>query len=270
MTCHGVRVKEEEEPMDVDAAAALMVSDLCHDRPITTEMTLCAQKVENHHMLTVKTEEPGLSRNKMADGCPHDLQTEDSFFTGAHHDGPETTDGVRGQQRVETDVPDASKMAEDLPKKSLLCVKAIEQCSKKEEELQPTAKMVNQVFLKLKTEEPFGTGAKMEVWFTPRTHTADQEFPKVRTAQQASSLVRMENRFLTGANMADQVFLKVKTEEQPQLVFGTKMEEQCLRAVLWQDMSVNLASALLHQLSERVGKSNGQLTYGLTPPIRSR
>ncbi|XP_077598733.1 uncharacterized protein LOC144213889 isoform X2 [Stigmatopora nigra] len=41
------------------------------------------------------------------------------------------------------------------------------------------------------------------------------------------------------------------------LFSGAKMAEQCLRAALWQDMSVNLASTLLHRLSERAAKSGG-------------
>lgn len=63
------------------------------------------------------------------------------------------------------------------------------------------------------------------------------------------------------------LFLGAKMEEQ----FGTgaKMADQCLRAVLWQDMSVNLASTLLHQLSERVSKSSTQMVERTPTPVRT-
>ncbi|XP_068164457.1 zinc finger protein 827-like isoform X2 [Antennarius striatus] len=58
---------------------------------------------------------------------------------------------------------------------------------------------------------------------------------------------------------------RVEAEPPP----GAKVEEQYLRAVLWQDMSLNLASTLLHQLSERASRSTGRLLEGSAPPITS-
>ncbi|KAG7255068.1 hypothetical protein CRUP_017776, partial [Coryphaenoides rupestris] len=50
---------------------------------------------------------------------------------------------------------------------------------------------------------------------------------------------------------------------------GSKMAEQCLKAVLWQDMSVNLASTLLHQLSERASRA-GLHAERMAPPSGCR
>ncbi|XP_056156777.1 zinc finger protein 62 homolog [Lampris incognitus] len=58
---------------------------------------------------------------------------------------------------------------------------------------------------------------------------------------------KMADHAFFGSNVADKLQFRVKMEE-PDLP-GPKMADQCLTAVLWQDMSVNLASALLHQLS---------------------
>ncbi|XP_054608398.1 zinc finger protein 827-like isoform X2 [Dunckerocampus dactyliophorus] len=87
--------------------------------------------------------------------------------------------------------------------------------------------------------------------------------------------VKQEKELLSGqieGEARDKFLPGVSTEEQlyfgDQLCSGAKMAEQCLRAVLWQDMSVNLASTLLHQLSERVAKSNSAPAQGMTHPAR--
>lgn len=95
------------------------------------------------------------------------------------------------------------------------------------------------------------TGAKMEDSCPVKAKIAELPFSDVNVNKFFSDVKKddpaVENGFLSGAKMAAQVFTGVKMEEQ--LFFGANMEEQCLRAVLWQDMSVNLASTLLHQLS---------------------
>lgn len=97
------------------------------------------------------------------------------------------------------------------------------------------------------------SGAKMEDNRPVKAKTAELPFPDVNFNQFFSDVKQedpaVENGFMSGAKVAAQVFTGVKMEEQ--LFFGANMEEQCLRAVLWQDMSVNLASTLLHQLSGR-------------------
>ncbi|XP_034424774.1 uncharacterized protein LOC117751873 isoform X2 [Hippoglossus hippoglossus] len=207
VNCHDVRIKEEEEPMEVDTRA---VSDLIRDRPGTQEISSSSLKMANHH-LVIKSEDQGLHRNehhesKMSEQCLLGLKMEDSFFTDGS--GSKTGDGV-----------------------------------KMEDQFLFKAKLAERPFSSAK----FLSGVKMEDEFY--------------------SGVKMENQLLSEAEVMDPVFSRAKAEEQ--LFFGAKMEDQCLRAVLWQDMSVNLASTLLHQLSERVSKSNSQPVERSTPPIRS-
>ncbi|XP_044039840.1 uncharacterized protein LOC122870111 isoform X2 [Siniperca chuatsi] len=265
---HVVRVKEEEEPMEVDT---LVVSDLLHDPPITKEITPPSPKMASHHLFSIKTEDQGLSGNKMAeqlhpgakmaDQCLHGLKIEDRFYTGGCQPGSKTADGVvsganKFQFRVKMEPASGTKMEDQLlsgPKmEDQLLFKA-----KIAERPFSAAKMSNKFLSGVKMEDQFPSGAKME--------------------NQLLFGTKMENRLLPGAKMVDHVFSGVKTEEQ--LFFGAKMEDQftsgakmadhCLRAVLWQDMSVNLASTLLHQLSERVSKSNSRPVERTTPPIRS-
>ncbi|KAG7461381.1 zinc finger 827-like [Solea senegalensis] len=240
--CHGVRVKEEEEPMEVDAVA---ISDLIHERPLATEMTSFPPKMQSCRLFAIKTEEQSLSSNrttehllpraKMADRCLLGLKMEDGFFPRGPHVGTEAAVGVNEFHfRVKMEAQDGAKMAEEL----LSGAKMEDQFLLKTKHLSERPKLGHSKCLSgVKMEEAFPSGAKMA------------------------------DRLLPGTNMADQVFSRVKAEEQ--LFFGAKMEDQCLRAVLWQDMSVNLASTLLHQLSERVTKSTGQLMERSTPPIRS-
>ncbi|XP_071315636.1 zinc finger protein 827-like [Trachinotus anak] len=247
VSCHSVRVKEEEEPMDIDTMVA---SDLIHDRPITKELTTSSPKMASHPLFTIKTEDRGFSGDqmteqlhpgaKMAEQRLLGLKIEDTFFTGGCQSGSKTGDGV---------VSGASKFQFRL--------KMEDNGTKMADQLLSGAKTEDQFLFKAKiAERPF-SGPKMSNKFLSGVKMEDQ-FP---------TGVKMENQLISEARMADQVFSRAKTEEP--LVFGAKMEDQCLRAVLWQDMSVNLASTLLHQLSERVSKSNSQLVERSTPPIRS-
>lgn len=98
----------------------------------------------------------------------------------------------------------------------------------------------NKIQVRVKTEGT-NTCAKMDDQFLFKAKVADQPFLGTKINNSFFSGVKMEEK------LVDQLFCRAKAEEQ--LLFGAKMEEQCLRAMLWQDMSVNLASTLLHQLS---------------------
>uniref|UniRef100_A0A8P4KQB5 C2H2-type domain-containing protein n=1 Tax=Dicentrarchus labrax TaxID=13489 RepID=A0A8P4KQB5_DICLA len=256
----GVRVKEEEEPMEVDT---LVVSDLVRDRPITKEIMTPLSSMASHHLFSIKTEDQSLRGNKtaeqlhpgakMADQCLHGLKIEDTFYTGGCQPGSKTADSVvsganKFQFRVKMEDHGVSgtKMADQLLSGAKMDDQLLFKAKIAERPLS-AAKMSNKFLSGVKMEDPFPPGAKME--------------------NQLLFGTKMENRLLPGAKMVDHVFSGAKTEEQ--LFLGAKVEDQCLRAVLWQDMSVNLASTLLHQLSERVSKSNSRLVERTTPPIRS-
>ncbi|XP_038586846.1 uncharacterized protein LOC119911945 [Micropterus salmoides] len=257
---HVVKVKEEEEPMEVDT---LVVSDLVHNRPVTKEITPPSPKVASRHLFSIKTEHQGLSGNKMAeqlhlgakmaDQCLHSLKIEDRFYTGGCQPGSKTADSVvsgannfQFRVKMEDHGATATKMADQLLFRANIAEQPVS-----------AAKMSNKILSGVKMEDQFPAGAKLEKPLLLGT--------------------KKENWLLPGAKMADHVFSGVKTEEQlffgakmeDQFTSGAKMADQCLRAVLWQDMSVNLASTLLHQLSERVSKSNSRLGERTTPPIRS-
>ncbi len=247
MNIHGVRVKEEEEPVEVDT---LVVSDLVHDRPITKEITPPSTKMASHHLFSIKTEDHGLSGNKMeeqlhpgakmADQCLHGLKIEDSFYIGGCQPGSKTADSlVSGANKFQFRV----KMEDDGTKMG--------------DQLLSGAKMEDQLLFKAKiAERPF-SAAKMSNKFLSGVKMEDQFPSGAKMENQLLFGTKMENRLLPGANMVDRVFSGAKTEEQlffgakmeDQFTSGAKMADQCLRAVLWQDMSVNLASTLLHQLS---------------------
>ncbi|XP_062239523.1 uncharacterized protein LOC133949612 [Platichthys flesus] len=231
VNCHDVRIKEEEEPMEVDTRA---VSDLIRDRSGTRDTSSSSPKMANHH-LVIKSEDQGLHRNedhegKMSEQCLLGLKMEDSFFTEGS--GSKTGDG-------------AASGSSTFPFHGVSGTKMTNLLSgvKMEEQFLFKAKLAERPFSSAK----FLSGVKMEDEFY--------------------SGVKMENQLLSEAEVMDPVFSRAKAEEQ--LFFGAKMEDPCLRAVLWQDMSVNLASTLLHQLSERVSKSNSQPMNRSTPPIRS-
>ncbi|TKS93245.1 RE1-silencing transcription factor [Collichthys lucidus] len=261
----GVRVKEEEEPMEVDT---LVVPDLVRDRSLTKDITT-PSPMASHHLFAIKTEDQGFSGNKMAeqshpgaemvDQCLHGLKIEDKFFTA----GSKTTDSVvsgankfQFRVKVEDHGVSGNKIAG---------------------QLLSGAKMEDQLLFKAKiAERPF-SGAKMGNKFLSGVKIEDQFPSGAKMENQLLFGAKMENGLLPGAKMVDHVFSGAKTEEQlffgakmeDQFTSGAKMADQCLRAVLWQDMSVNLASTLLHQLSERVSKSNSRLVERTTPPVRS-
>ncbi|KAG7233362.1 hypothetical protein INR49_007091 [Caranx melampygus] len=231
VNCHGVRVKEEEEPMEIDTLAA---SDLIHDRPITKELTTSSPKMASHPHFTIKAEEDqGFSgsnateqphpRAKMAEQCLLGLKIEDAFFTGGCQSGSKTGDSVVSgankfefRFKMEDNGMSGTKMADQLLSGA-----------KMDEPFLFKAKLAERPFSGAKISNRFLSGVKMEDQFPPG--------------------VKLENQLFSEARTADQLFSRAKTEEQ--LFFGANMEDQCLRAVLWQDMSVNLASTLLHQLS---------------------
>ncbi|TMS02484.1 RE1-silencing transcription factor [Larimichthys crocea] len=265
----GVRVKEEEEPVEVDT---LVAPDLVRDRSLTKEITT-PSSMASHHLFGIKTEDQGFSGNKMAeqshpgaemvDQCLHGLKTEDKFFTAGCQPGSKTTDSVvsgankfQFRVKVEDHGVSGNKIAG---------------------QLLSGAKMEDQLLFKAKiAERPF-SGAKMGNKFLSGVKIEDQFPSGAKMENQLLFGAKMENGLLPGAKMVDHVFSGAKTEEQlffgakmeDQFTSGAKMADQCLRAVLWQDMSVNLASTLLHQLSERVSKSNSRLVERTPPPVRS-
>ncbi|XP_035462385.1 uncharacterized protein LOC118283971 isoform X2 [Scophthalmus maximus] len=239
VNCPGVRVKEEEEPVEVDA---MVVCDLVRDRPAAKETSSSSPEGASRHRFTITPVERDLGGNKaaaqshpgaqLAEPRLSALKMEDSFFNGdCQSASSKTSDSVAGkfQFRVKMEEDDVSR-----------------------------TRMTEQLL----------SGAKMEDQFLFKAKLAERPFSAAKTGNRFLSGVKTENGLLPGAKLADRVLLsRAKTEEQ--LFFGAKMEDQCLRAVLWQDMSVNLASTLLHQLSERVSKSNNPLVERSTPPTRS-
>ncbi|XP_065806680.1 zinc finger protein 827-like [Labrus bergylta] len=257
---HAVRIKEEEEPMEVDTL-------VIRDRPITKERTSLSPMASHRHY-SIKTEDQRLSCDnieeqmhpgaKMADQCLHGLKAEDSFYTGSKTTDSLVTGDNKFQFRVKLEDRGVSG-------------------AKMEDQLLSGAKMEERLLLKAKIAEKPPSAAKMSNAFFSGAKMEDQFPSGAKMENQLLVGTKIETRLLPAAEMADLVFSGVKTEEQ--LFFGVKTEDQfnsgakmadhCLRAVLWQDMSVNLASTLLHQLSERVSKSNSRLVERMTPPLRS-
>lgn len=225
--------------MEVDT---LFVSNLVCDRPVAKETTTPSSTMDHH--LFGKTEDQKQSGNKMAeqlhplakmaDQCHHGLKTEDKFYAGCCQPSSKTAESLMSgtdmfQLRVKTEDHgnlSGAKMEDQVLFKTKLA----------EEPLSPV-KISNKSHCGAKMEDQFLLGAKMEDRLLFGT--------------------KMENGLLPGAKIVDHVFSGAKTEEQlffgvkmeDQFTSGAKMADQCLRAVLWQDMSVNLASTLLHQLS---------------------
>ncbi|XP_041841124.1 zinc finger protein 561-like [Melanotaenia boesemani] len=237
-----LRLKEEEEPMDVSTVA--------QSRPVTEEIARSTQKMGSHHLFTVKSEGRDLTGNKVAqqlhpgakmvDQCLLGFKMEDRFYAGGCQSASKTAaSGISGANKFQFPVK-------------------IEHHG---------VTMKEQLVVNVKSTERLLSGTKMSNHFLSRVKMEDQ----------FSSGATMENQLVSGAKMATQVFSGAKMEEQlffgakmeDQLTSGAKMADQCLRAVLWQDMSVNLASTLLHQLSEKVSKSTNQQVERTTPPIRS-
>ncbi|XP_063757343.1 uncharacterized protein LOC134876284 [Eleginops maclovinus] len=250
VSSHVVRVKEEEEPMEVDT---FVPHDLIADRPIPGEIAPPRPKMPTPHLFKIKTEDQGLCGNaeklhpgaKMADQCLNGLKTEDRLHAGGGHSGSKAADNAF----VETNTFQFKVKLED-------------HGAKMSDQLLSGTKIEDQLLLKAKiAQSPFPSN-KFQV-------KTEEQFP--------SGANKTENQLLFRAKMADHVLSGLKTEEElffgakmeDQFTSGAKMADQCLRAALWQDMSVNLASTLLHQLSERVSKSNGRPMERTTPTFRS-
>ncbi|XP_005811484.2 zinc finger protein 827-like [Xiphophorus maculatus] len=236
---HMLRLKEEEEPLEVDAMtpSQLVVKETTHS---TLRMT-------NHHLFNVKPENQFLTRNNPAEQLHPGANMVDQYSFGLN-----AGDGFSSSHPADCFL-NASNGFQFQVK--------LEDCSAPEtaveDLLHPRAKMDNLRPVNAKiSEKPFN-GAKMSNKFFSGI-TKESQFP---------SAAMLENGVVSGAKMAAQVFSGAKIEEH--FLFGAKMEDECLRAVLWQDMSVNLASTLLHQLSEKVSKSSCQQVERMAPPIRS-
>ncbi|XP_029027354.1 zinc finger protein 827-like [Betta splendens] len=250
VNCLGVRVKEEEEPVEVDT---IVMADHINDRTITKDVKTSSPKISSYHLFSMKTENQSLKGTKMAeqlhtgakmaDQCLLGLKLEDTFFTGGCQAGFKTGDGaISGASKFEIKV----KM-EDNGVSGPNMGDNLLSGAKMEEQLLFKAKIAERPFSRAKMSGMSFSGVKTEEWPLPGAKIVDQGFSRTKT----------EEQLIFGAKMEDQ------------LTSGAKMADQCLRAVLWQDMSVNLASTLLHQLSERVSKSNNQLVERMSPPIRT-
>lgn len=213
------------------------VSDLVHNRQITKESAQLPV-MANHQMFSAEAEDQMHASNKMAeqlcpgakipDQCFNGLKTEDRFYPAGFQTAPGMADSlVSGatmfQLKVKTE--DRGDQSE----------------AKMEEQLLFKRKSPEQPFFAAKIEDAFPAGAKMEEQLLFGTKMENS----------------MTDHVFTGGKKERQLFVGTKMEEQ--FTSGPKMADQCLRAVLWQDMSVNLASTLLHQLS---GKATHWNNYG--------
>ncbi|KAM9718327.1 uncharacterized protein ACNS7B_021679 isoform 1-T2 [Menidia menidia] len=241
---HMLRLKEEEELIEVDTVA--------QNRPIAG--------MGSHHLFAIKTEERGLSGNnvvdqlhpgaKMADRCLLGVKAEDRFCVGSCQPASKATvSAVSGankcQYRVKMEDRGVSgvKVGDRLPPGA-------------KDQLPMKGKAAERLFSGAKASNSFLPGIKFEDCFSSGLTMEEQLVSGVKMATQVHSGTKMEEHLFFGAKMPDT------------FPSGAKMADQCLRAVLWQDMSVNLASTLLHQLSERSGKSSSQQVERTPPPTR--
>ncbi|MEQ2232911.1 hypothetical protein ILYODFUR_016366 [Ilyodon furcidens] len=236
---HMLRLKEEEEPLEVDA--------MTQNQPAIEETSHSTLRMTSCHLFTVKTENQGLTRNKTADQLLPGAKMVDQYTFGLKRE-----DGFSASNSADCFI-NASNSFQFQVK--------LEDCGaseiKVDDHLHTRAKMDDLCPVKAKIPEKPFSGAKMSNRF----------FSGIKKENQFASGATLENGLVSETKMAAQVFSAAKMEEQ--FLFGAKMEDQCLRAVLWQDMSVNLASTLLHQLSEKVSKSNCQQVERMAPPIRN-
>lgn len=226
MNCHNVRIKEEEEPMEV--------SDLVHHGQITKESAQLPV-MASHQMFSGEAEDQMHASNKMGEQlcpgakisgqCLNGLKSEDRFYPAGFQTALGMADSlVSGaamfQLKVKTE--DCGDQSE----------------AKMEEQLLFKRKSPEQPFFAAKIEDVFPAGAKMEEQLLFGTKMENS----------------MTDHVFAGAKKERQLFVGTKMEDQ--FTSGPKMADQCLRAVLWQDMSVNLASTLLHQLSGKATDRN--------------
>lgn len=212
-----VRVKEEEEPMEVDSFTAF---ELNQTQPITGQAALLPQAVINH--FTFKTDEGG---SKPADSLQTRAKISDHSIFGInnfYNSAPRMGNMFEVKVKQEDCEVSGAKMVEQLLSNTKI-----------------------DDLLKPKVPDPRFNGAKKRSGFVPGVDLSRRSV--IKTEEPLFFGAKMEEQFGTGAKMAD----------------------QCLRAVLWQDMSVNLASTLLHQLSERVSKSNTQMVERTPTPVRT-
>ncbi|XP_072314788.1 uncharacterized protein [Eucyclogobius newberryi] len=226
MNSQSVRVKEEEEPMEVDSLAAFDLSR--NNRPIAEQLSLCPPPPPppiNRKLFNIKTEESETKTQagaKMSDRRVFDLgglyRRESAFDVQVKRE-----DGGGGGGAV--------------------------------------------------TVEQLLSGARTDC--LPKAKAPEQHLNVEKKRNSRASGVDLSRYVASGARASD--LLPIKTEEllffgakmEEQFAAGPKMADQCLRAVLWQDMSVNLASTLLHQLSERVVKSSTQMVERTPTPVRT-
>ncbi|KAK5621107.1 hypothetical protein CRENBAI_013444 [Crenichthys baileyi] len=236
---HMLRLKEEEEPLEVDA--------MTQNQPAIEETSHSTLRMTSRHLFTVKTENQGLTRNKTADQLLPGAKMVDQYAFGLKRE-----DGFSASNSADCFI-NASNSFQFQVK--------LEDCGASEIKVDnhrhTRAKMDDLCPVKAKIPEKPFSGAKLSNRF----------FSGIKKENQFASGATLENGLVSETKMAAQVFSGAKMEEQ--FLFGAKMEDQCLRAVLWQDMSVNLASTLLHQLSEKVSKSNCQQVERMAPPIRN-
>lgn len=204
VSIHGVRIKEEEVPMEVDA-----ICDAALDQPITMEVTLPSR------LFAIKMEDTGHRGNKMEEQRRNGAKMVDQHLNGL--------------TREDT-------------------------CSPGGRQPRPPSHFQ----LRVKTEAPAGTKMNDQLLYKPKP--AGQPLPaasRAATVGQHPPGAHMEAGLHPGANMVEHVLCGPQSEEQlcsgpraeDQYASGAKMADQYLRAILWQDMTVNLASTLLHQLS---------------------
>ncbi|TNM93750.1 hypothetical protein fugu_001926 [Takifugu bimaculatus] len=244
----GVAIKEEEEPVEVNA---LDVADLIQRQPAANEVTPPSSISSHSRLFSSKTgdqcvkkkAEQCSTRAKTAEQQLHGLKMVDRFYPGGCQAAKTSGSHVAGANTFQFRVK-----LEDRGDFS-------------------GAKMEDQLLFKTNTLEQPLSAAKLSQPFHPGIKMEDQIPPGTKMEDLLSFGPIGENELLPGPKMDEHIISGAKTEEQ--LLFGAKMEDQCLRAVLWQDMSVNLASTLLHQLSERVSKSSNRLVDRTTPPVRS-
>lgn len=188
------------------------IDTMAQNQQIKEDIPHSTLRMECQHLFTVKTEEHGLHGNRLADPCLLGSRMSDQYFLG-------------------------------LQTEDRLCSGSFQTASKSH----PDAPKANKCHLRMKVEDCTVFGARMDSHLLPGAGMEDQLSVKATVAERPVSGPKTSNKFLPAAKMAAQLFPVAPTDEQ--LFFGAKMEDQCLRAVLWQDMSVNLASTLLHQLS---------------------
>lgn len=221
----GVAIKEEEEQVEVNA---LDVADLIQHQPVANEATPLSSISSHSHPYSSTTgehcaknkAEQSSSRAKTAEQHFHGLKMVDRFYPGGcKTSGCLVPAANTFQFRVKLE--DGGDLS--------------------------GANMEDQVLFKTNTLEQPVSAAKMGLPFLPGVKTEVQFPPGTVTEDLLPFGPIGENELPPGAKMEEHIISGAKTEEQ--LFFGANMEDQCLRAVLWQDMSVNLASTLLHQLS---------------------